>query len=582
MIKTPDYYADLALETEPKYQAWPNYQQSTFKDAALTRLSLSLGGRNYLNTAWLPLKPKQGDSERLLVTWDAGRPYEIDPCSLGLIAPVGLSKDWKPVLEMTRLSRRFKNLPGLSQLFPIFSQVFPMILATAHPVYDEHEDAIYLVNGTKSLKSTLQIPRLIPYFIQGFLKFLDRLTEQEAEQTDAQPSLLNGFFGGVLRLILWITHFIISVLSVLGIGGRDRLFLYRWRGQQTEIQASDKWEIVNERGWPIPILQSAHQMALTKDYIIISDSSFKFVVADVLPSLLNPQDLAKNLRRVINSAVSVKNFAAKLSQPLPIPTARRAEPFPDFEEKENPKEKFRKQLQFLFSFLNYAQTPYTDVYVVPRAALDAAHQAESSHRKASSHPPQIKAKHFQLRPETAHFLASYDNPENKVVLHVGHIQGLDPAEFVNKIDEAVCHYSPDTNSAHPCPESINNILKARSGTLANSMAPNHLGLWTLDIKTGRQQKVPLIEDDTFQLLAFFALNEKTTNQVTDVYWNCGGAWPYHHTINHLDLYKNQIDSKVIDQQINQIAKEGRPANLLRVSQRASLDEKIQLVQSVWI
>ncbi|WP_299402554.1 carotenoid oxygenase family protein [Acaryochloris sp. IP29b_bin.148] len=593
LVKTPDYYADEALETKLKYQAWPDYTQVMFKDAALTRLSLKLGGRNYLNTAWLPLKPKQGESERLLATWDAGRPYEIDPCSLGLLAPVGLNKDWKPVFDMT----------SLPDGFPILSQVFPMILATAHPVYDQHEDAVYLVNGTKSLKSMLQIPRLIPYFIQGFLQFLDLLqAEHEAEradvstwadllakakQTDPHPSLLDRLLAGLLRLVLWIAHCFISILSAFGIGGKDGLFLYRWRGQQTEIQASDKWEIVDERGWPIPILQSAHQMALTKDYIIISDSSFKFVVADVLPSLLNPQDLAQNLREVVNRAVSVRKLATRLTERLPIPTARPATPLPNFEEKvpegqdmpegkKTAKETVRKQLQFLFSFLNYAQSPYTDIYVVPRAALEVAHQADPYARTLGSHPPKVKAKHFRLRPETAHFLASYDNPDHQVVLHVGHIQGSDPAEFVNQIDQAVCNYSPDTNSAQPCSEEMNDILQARAGALANSLAPNHLGLWTLDMKTGRQQQVPLIEDDKFQLLAFFAFNEQTSHQVTDVYWNCGGAWPYHHTINHLDLYKHQIDPQVMDQQINQIAKDGRPANLLRVSQNTGDPGKIEL------
>lgn len=570
MTKTPDFYADRALNKNPIYSRnWPKseYEQSIFRDAAITRLSLSLGNRNYLNTAWLPLKPKGRDSERLLVTWDAGRPYEIDPCSLDLVAPVGLTKDWKPVFDLAGLSRCIRRLPGLSKLFPILSQVFPMILATAHPVYDEYEDAVYLINGTKSIKNTIQIPRLLPYFIQGLLRFLGLL--KNPNHVNSNPTLLGKLFGAVFKILLWIIHSILSALNALGIGGRDCLFLYRWQGQQTEIDDADKWEIVDERGWSIPILQSAHQMALTKDFIIISDSSYKLVLADILPSLLNPQDIAKNLRMVVNGAVGVKNLACRVSESLPITTIPRSKRIPEVNKN------FRESLQFLFSFLNFAQTPYTDVYIVPRAALDSSNEENFLNRKDRSKPRKIKAKHFQLAPETAHFLASYDNPENKIILHVGHIQGLDPAEFINKIDEAVCNYTPITNSAQVCPTNINKPLQDRSGILANSLAPNQIGTWVLDIKSGKMQ-ASLTEDDRLQTLAFFTLNEKTLNQVTDVFWSCGGAWPYLHTINHLELYKNQIDSKVIDQQINLIAKEGRPSNLVRVNQIKHPNEKNEL------
>lgn len=563
LIKTPDYYADWALQHQTRYKSWPDYAQSRFRDAALTRLSISLGARNYLNTAWLPLKPQDSDRERLLVTWDAGRPYEVDPCSLGLIAPVGHLQDWKPVFEMARLSRWCKRLPVLSRFVTRLSQVFPMMLTTAHPVYDKNEDAVYLVNATKSIKNTLQIPRLAPYLIKGMLKILD--LHPEPEQTHPKPSCLRHLLGAVMGLVLWIIHVIISALSVLGPGGQDRLFLYRWQGQQTAIDDSERWEIVNERGWSIPILQSTHQMALTKDYILISDSSFKLVLADVLPSLLNYQDFAQNLRRLANGVIKIKNLIGKLFQPHLMSTAAQPKNSPE------QGESLREQLQFLCSFLNYPQTPYTDIYVIPRAALDSAHQTHNDYSKARSRPPKIKAKHFQLTPETAHFLTSYDNPEHKVVLHVGHIQGLDPAEFVNKIDQAIDHYSPTNGSNQPSPQTLNHILQARSGVLANSMAPNHLGVWTLDIKTGEQQKVTLTEDDKFQLLAFFTLNENTAKQVTDVYWNCGGAWPYHHTTNHLDLYQHQIASDILDQQINRIAKEGRPATLLRVQQTVNFN-----------
>lgn len=556
LIKTPDYYADWALESNPKYlQQWPDYQQLTFRDAALTRLSMGLGGRNYLNTAWLPLKPKQNDSERLLVTWDAGRPYEVDPCSLGLVAPIGLNKDWKPIFDMPAVSRPLQKLFG----FPILSQVFPMILSSAHPVYDDHEDAVYMVNGTKSMGSMMQVSRLQPYFLKGLLKFINKL---EGEDPNApRTSFFDYVVLGVVNVVLWLVRIFLAILSFWEVGGTDRLFLYRWQGDQTEIDESDQWEVVTEKGRSIPIYQSVHQMSLTKDYIVISDSSFKFVVADVLPSLFNPQNFTKNLRKVVEFVARPKKKVTQNPEATPASTDS-PEKSPD-QIKQEIKRDLRKDFQDLFSFLNYAQTPYTDVYVIARTDLESVDSSPGGNK--------VKAKHFRLQPETAHFLTSYDNPIGKVVLHVGHIKGLDPAEFVNKIDEAVCHYSATGNSGQPCPEDINQALQQRSGVLANSMAPNQLGTWTLDMETGQSEKAIIEDEDKFQMLAFFAFNEKTANQVTDVYWNCGGAWPNHHTLNHLDLYKEQIDPQVLDQQINRIAKEGRPANLLRVSQTPALD-----------
>lgn len=556
LIKTPDYYADWALESNPKYQQpRSEYQQLMFRDAALTRLSMGLGGRNYLNTAWLPLKPKQNDSERLLVTWDAGRPYEVNPCSLGLVAPVGLNKDWKPIFDMPAVSRPLQKWFG----FPILSQIFPMILSSAHPVYDDHENAVYMVNGTKSMGSMMQVSRLQPYFLKGVLEFINKLEEEDPN--NPRTSFFDYIVLGVVNVALWLVGILLAFLSFWQVGGTDRLFLYRWQGEKTGIDESNQWEVVTEKGRSIPIYQSVHQMSLTKDYIVISDSSFKFVVADVLPSLFNPQNFTKNLRKVVEFVVRPKKKVAENPEPT-VASTDSPEKSPD-QIKQDIKRDLRKDFQDLFSFLNYAQTPYTDVYVIARTDLESADSSPGTRK--------VKAKHFRLQPETAHFLSSYDNPIGKVVLHVGHIKGLDPAEFVNKIDEAVCHYSATGNSGQPCPEDINKTLQQRSGVLANSMAPNQLGTWTLDMETGQSEKVIIEDEDKFQMLAFFALNEKTANQVTDVYWNCGGVWPNHHTLNHLDLYKKQIEPQVLDQQINRLAKEGRPANLLRVSQTPALD-----------
>jgi hypothetical protein len=84
-IKAPCYYADIATNHCTKYQGSEGNPKSTdlrFKNLGITRVSGPLGTRNQLNTAFLPLKFSEAEHERLLVTWDVGRPYEIDPKTL--------------------------------------------------------------------------------------------------------------------------------------------------------------------------------------------------------------------------------------------------------------------------------------------------------------------------------------------------------------------------------------------------------------------------------------------------------------------------------------------------------------------
>jgi carotenoid cleavage dioxygenase-like enzyme len=79
LLRTPCYYVDRAVKGFPH----------GFSNRGVTRFSITLGARNQLNTALLPMR------DRLLVTFDAGRPWEIDPQSLDLVTPVGWNDEWK-------------------------------------------------------------------------------------------------------------------------------------------------------------------------------------------------------------------------------------------------------------------------------------------------------------------------------------------------------------------------------------------------------------------------------------------------------------------------------------------------------
>ncbi len=76
---------------------------------------------NAANTAPLPW------GDRLFLTWDVGRPVEVDPVTLGFLGEVGHRDQW--------------------HAFEISPQpVLPLVMSTAHPVVDPDRDVLWSVN----------------------------------------------------------------------------------------------------------------------------------------------------------------------------------------------------------------------------------------------------------------------------------------------------------------------------------------------------------------------------------------------------------------------------------------------------
>jgi len=103
-----------------------------FVDAGIARLSPLVGARDFLNTAFVPLA-QPGQPTRLLVTYDAGRPYELDPMTLEVLGPVGAAAEWA--------SEVFGGAP------------FPMILSAGHPFWDPRTGELFTINYGRSLSS---------------------------------------------------------------------------------------------------------------------------------------------------------------------------------------------------------------------------------------------------------------------------------------------------------------------------------------------------------------------------------------------------------------------------------------------
>ncbi|MFP8880273.1 MAG: carotenoid oxygenase family protein [Myxococcota bacterium] len=86
--------------------------------------SSPFGMLNMANTAVMPW------GDRLLATWDVGRPVELDPVSLEFLAEAGSKRSWGQSIPV----------PG----------ILPFIFSTAHPVVDPDRDCLWTVKLSPS------------------------------------------------------------------------------------------------------------------------------------------------------------------------------------------------------------------------------------------------------------------------------------------------------------------------------------------------------------------------------------------------------------------------------------------------
>lgn len=353
IARTPCFYADRAAQENPEYAKY------RFRNWGFMRFSLSLGLRDCLNTAFLAMPSLDGQTERLLVTYDAGRPYEIDTQTLKVVTPVGANREWRSTVPLP--------LP------------FPVHLSTAHPAFDAYTGEMFTVNYGRSVGNLLdtipffdelsELPQEIAVLLEQLGRFLNgQDVVQLALSLYAQ--LFEGFFQPWQRFFEKLT----------GIEADNFLYLMRWDGKGD----IERWKIVLADGSAVKIEQSTHQIAVTKDYVVIIDTAFK-VGAD----------------QILNN------------------------PLPDNAEVE----------RVLRILLTRPQLPDSNVYIVPRNQL-----VNGQHPAHSDLEVTAVARKVLLPLESIHFLADYDNPDRRISLHIAHNCATDVSEFIRGYD--VSAYQP--------------------------------------------------------------------------------------------------------------------------------------------
>lgn len=370
MLKPPCWYVDEA--TKIGNGKYPKHWG--FKMLGIARTSFKFGSRNELNTAINPIK-FEGDSHvRMSANFDMGRPWEFDTQTMELKTAIGSTKEW------------------IGEIPPIANYPFPLFQSTAHPCFDPETKEFFTVNFTKTFDTM--------FFYSKFSKRMrthhDEIEEklhkhvskihadasEEGTLKDDHSDKINDFYKnvdkhlankGVINKIKkpfeWMFDKVMeSMFSFvdLFLGMKNRIYLLRWDGKSIH-----QWLVIDElTNKPIAIDQCMHQNNLCKDYIVLSDSAFKFS-ADIMMSNPFPHNM-------------------KLDEKL-------------------------RQLTSI------AQEPFTPIYIIKRSDLKL-------------NDKKVKAKKIVINLETVHFSIDYATPKNQITIHTAHNAASCASEWIRSYD----------------------------------------------------------------------------------------------------------------------------------------------------
>ena len=515
LMKAPCYYADVATSDPANSD---DYRSLRFANLGISRAAINtLGIRNQLNTAFVPFKLPDEDSERLLVTWDVGRPYEIDPETLETLTPIGTNQNWQELLP-TGQPLPFKN-----------------IMASAHPVYDPNTGEGFTINVGKSFWTMLALRRSVQSRLLESKQAVETIVENSI-LTQTIQSLLLMLYSGLLMLLngtINLLHGAVKVIRVFR-GGNDFVHLLGWDGKQVEIADTRQWNIVLPGNRPLQIDQTTHQMGITKDYIVFVETSFKFSLENTLPYQTNslatsfkifftdffnyPQHPYTKL--YIVKRADLKSTTATPGK-LPNITAQEVILAPEFShytvDYENP------DGQIVLYVSHLAATDIAEyIRIYERSAYD------DRDRDDDNDP--------------------YDDPELTARLHqlAGNI--VSPMDIsrlgrwvINGETGDIVHSQlfPDYEQDQ---QAINKQIKAYcKDPVNNPIDPKYLLTWST---------------------AFYVCPDfRPTNQYTDIFWNSWGCWADTMTIRAIEAYQDYPERLVDIQNVVDLTYRGVPSSL---------------------
>jgi len=553
IARTPCYYTDLA--TLPG----SDYADLGYHNHGLARLSFGLGFRDEVNTAFQPLLFDPEEGLRLLITWDAGRPYEIDPETLEAVTPVGYNQAWREQIELA--------LP-----FGIFT-------TTAHSAFDPNTDRpdtppqLFTVNYGKSVATALwpiftneagePLPEPVEAILAEFERLLDvieqrvtlvqqplgALLDTEAQVLDPLPQELRQVWqGGRQQLRTNLRQTLRNLISVL-------LQLEDWLPDAITIPRRRRYREL----WQgfLELLEET----LEEDFDSLHD-----LLAEVLR-------LIGVARRLLHAAVNMDDFVHLMvwdgKQPLQQwqvvveEEGQRVAPriFQSMHQiaitqdyvvlmdtvfklgaeqlLTSPAPQFPRLERLIRHLLDFRQSADTTIYVINREDLDPDQS-------------QVVAKRVVIPRSAAHFLADYDTPDGKLTLHLAHNTGWDPAEWTRPYDR------------FPYSE-----FAAVLGMSTGAIDINHLGRYVINGETGELcQSTVLTDFDHTWMTAIFAYacpdGVSPVRRFRSLYWNSWGCRGDLLSNYIAELYRDYPYREVPVDKVLALTQQGLPVNLCRL------------------
>jgi Retinal pigment epithelial membrane protein len=253
LARTPCAVADVGS------QPGSRFEQYRFESHGYARLSMALGLRDQLSSALVTMTAPTAPP-RLLVTYDAGRPYEVDPRSLDFITPVGRSSEWTPAVPVRH--------------------PFPIVLTAGHPAVDPRTGELFTVNYGRKLVSqwTSSGPLL-----QGLGRLPEPACNALAERLE---SSLHEPHARRLAAVLEAIRAHLpqageqALRRFVGFveGSETFTHLLRWDGEG----ALERFTLMQPSGEPVRAEQSLHQVGLTRDHVVLAEAPLKLGVEGVL------------------------------------------------------------------------------------------------------------------------------------------------------------------------------------------------------------------------------------------------------------------------------------------------------------
>ncbi|MGB8699242.1 MAG: carotenoid oxygenase family protein, partial [Thermosynechococcaceae cyanobacterium] len=338
-----------------------------------------------------------------------------------------------------------------------FLSPFCPVLSTAHPVFDRVQNELLTVNYGRSLGSFLSA---VPWIAAA-----EQCPVAIAHWLEAIANLFHlkgpvkAIFKGIVRTSQALLSGVCNLIDrVVPINMADFVYLMRWDGQGD----IERWRLVLADGSPVKIRQSLHQICATRNYVVLVDTAFSIGMAEVFN---NPLPAEKTLERVLRYLLS-------------SPSA-----------------------------------PNSTLYLVRRADLQNGQYPSQSSQEVT-----VVAQPLALPMEVLHFAVDYDDADDQITLHIGHICAVMAADWLRAFDVRA------TDGKTPAPPRLNGI-----GT--EIMDVSRLGRYRIDAQSGQVLESKLTFDlqrtwgvEFYTYRDYPGLNAPPQN-LSQIYWTTYGFWP---------------------------------------------------------